>query len=1021
MTEDNQPSDDGTDRSRTGIGRRDFAKTVGLLGGLSSGVAGTASLASAATSVSVGNGSYTTTLPSGEGSPPDTTYTTGAVSPPVPTNEWWSSLVWKQHSMPIFAHPVSMEFTGSGLDVWHGTEWTYSDGYDTDSVATLDQTTDLTIGHSATSSFGDARCDGFGDWHTVGKFGDGTSTTLRTTVAQGSPYVFCEYAGGDAKLTFPSAPTVFADEGNVLGVEVNGHAYGLYAPSDATWSGKGTTELTSTLGSAGYLTVAVLPEATSTALADLEAYAYNHVTDTTVDWTYDEASGDVTTTFDFAFDAKPESSASGTFTGLFPHQHKYSSASFTGYTYASARGTMKTTSGVSSFTTTYTFPGVLPFLPDEGTYDDAELASYVDEEESNSTLVETGPDKPGDGTYWTGKNYGRLSELIPIAEQVGDATAASYFLDGDSSTVGLRGDLETWLDADRAGSTRSEDVFYYDDTWGTLVGYNDSFGSGADINDHHFHYGYYVRGAAEVARHDPTWAEDANWGGMVELLVADYANWKRPDRSNALDPASNPHDSFPFLRNFSPYEGHSWASGSGDYEQGNNQESSSEAINAYTSMLLWAEYTGNTAMRDAAVYLYTTEVHAIKEYWYDEDGTNLPADWPYDYAAMVWSNGVKYDTWWTGDVEAKHGINVLPVTAGRSYLGWDTDAAAANYQELVANDPDGDDFQYWPDVMWEYRALSDVDDAKSMWTANKDSYPVEFGESRAHTYHWIYNHDAMGTATPSVTADHALASVYDDGSARTHVAYNPTGSQVTVNFSDGVSLDVPANSMATDSSNSGDSSAPTLDSLSATEVETSDSDAEFDVSWSVGDADGDLSTVDLTLTDDTDGSTEDTASISVSGSDASGTTRLVAVGDEGSANSYTVDAVVTDAAGASSAGSTAVSETESSTGGNAPTVDGLSLTERSSNSPHAEFDASYSVSDANGDLSTVDLTLTDTADGVVEDSASIGVSGGSASDTVSLKAFKAENDGHTYELECVVADAAGNTATATASEVEDGS
>jgi len=132
-----------------------------------------------------------------------------------------------------------------------------------------------------------------------------------------------------------------------------------------------------------------------------------------VSWTYDEAGGEVTTTFDFSLSQKAESSASGTLTGLLPHQHKYTSESFTGYTYTSARGSIKTISGVGSFTTSYSFPGVLPFMPDEGTYDDTELASYVDEEEANSTLIETGPDRPGDGTYWTGKNYGRLSEADP--------------------------------------------------------------------------------------------------------------------------------------------------------------------------------------------------------------------------------------------------------------------------------------------------------------------------------------------------------------------------------------------------------------------------------------------------------------------------------------------------------------------------------------------------------------------------------------------------------------------------------
>ncbi|NIS34213.1 MAG: serine protease, partial [Actinobacteria bacterium] len=78
-------------------------------------------------------------------------------------------------------------------------------------------------------------------------------------------------------------------------------------------------------------------------------------------------------------------------------------------------------------------------------------------------------------------------------------------------------------------------------------------------------------------------------------------------------------------------------------------------------------------------------------------------------------------------------------------------------------------------------------------------------------------------------------------------------------------LDVAA-SLGLDSSDDldgGGNSSPTVDSLSATEVETDDADAEFDVDWSVSDADGNLDSVDLTLTDDTDGETEDTATVSV--------------------------------------------------------------------------------------------------------------------------------------------------------------
>lgn len=216
---------------------------------------------------------------------------------------------------------------------------------------------------------------------------------------------------------------------------------------------------------------------------------------------------------------------------------------------------------------------------------------------------------------------------------------------------------------------------------------------------------------------------------------------------------------------------------------------------------------------------------------------------------------------------------------------------------------------------------------------------------------------------------------------------------------------------------SGDTaSAPTLDSLSATEVETSDADAEFDVSWSVSDADGDLSNVDLTLTQDSDGSTEDSASVSVSGDTASGTTRLVAVDDDGTGNGYTVSATVTDSGGRTDSGSTSVSETEDTE--NDPVVDSLTASEVETSDGDAEFDADWSVSDADGNLDTVDLTLTQDSDGSTEDTATVNVSGSSASGTSRLVAAADDGSGNAYTVTATVTDGAGGTGSASTSVTE---
>lgn len=83
------------------------------------------------------------------------------------------------------------------------------------------------------------------------------------------------------------------------------------------------------------------------------------------------------------------------------------------------------------------------------------------------------------------------------------------------------------------------------------------------------------------------------------------------------------------------------------------------------------------------------------------------------------------------------------------------------------------------------------------------------------------------------------------------------------------------------------------------------------------------------------------------------------------------------------------------------------------------------MSDSDGDLDVVDLTLyeLDSNGNRVEkeDSASIDLSGSDASGRTDLKAKFDENNKKTYEVELVVTDTNGNTASETTTEVEDGS
>ena len=88
----------------------------------------------------VGAGSYTETLPAGASLPvgcgdlstnPRQFMTPNAPAGPVPTNDWWSSLLFKRtdcaYSEPLEAHPMAFRPAANGLGVSYTTEAAMAD------------------------------------------------------------------------------------------------------------------------------------------------------------------------------------------------------------------------------------------------------------------------------------------------------------------------------------------------------------------------------------------------------------------------------------------------------------------------------------------------------------------------------------------------------------------------------------------------------------------------------------------------------------------------------------------------------------------------------------------------------------------------------------------------------------------------------------------------------------------------------------------------------------------------------
>jgi endoglucanase Acf2 len=280
-----------------------------------------------------------------------------------------------------------------------------------------------------------------------------------------------------------------------------------------------------------------------------------------------------------------------------------------------------------------------------------------------------------------------------------------------------------------------------------------------------------------LARQDPAWAAEGRWGGMVRMLVRDIAS---ADRKDPL---------FPFLRNWDAYEGHTWASGHARFGDGNNNESSSEAMNAWIGLILWADSTGDRKLRDLGIYLYTTEMEAIDNYWFDVEGKNRPSAFPGSTVAMVWGGKAVPATWFSGEPEKIHGINWLPFQGGSLYLGRYPQYVKRNYDALL-KEAGGPKWGSWASYVLMYEALTDPADALRQFEAKPAELPIEEGNSRANVYHWLHSLNVLGQVDRAITADTPLYAVFRKGGKVTHVAYNAGTQPRTVRFSDGKTLTV---------------------------------------------------------------------------------------------------------------------------------------------------------------------------------------------------------------------------------------
>jgi endo-1,3(4)-beta-glucanase len=668
----------------------------------------------------------------------------------LPTNQWWTSALTGAPDQPLWAKPLAVKMTDAGFAVSSTTATASANAVMTPFEPALTAAGPITV----------PKVVGYGAFHVVLRADLRGGGIVELTLVQGSPLLYLDFH--DAKPTLiASGPLHRAEGGGSLArLTIAGQRWDAQASDGADWRQDGDRLTVDRSGRAA-IVVARVPEQVddaewTEALADA---AGDPVIRTTSHMAYDGDAGTVTQTL-----TAQRRSGRPSVWALLPHQQKGliqdgGVPQPVAAAYSDALGSLAMVHG-TTVRVRVPMPGLITEVPTVSLSDPARAAVLADLQQD---LADKPPSPGGGGSYFGLKELGRLATMAEVAKGIGARS------EQDAALQRLRAGLVDWLTYGGASDTR---YFGYDRTWGGLIAVPTEFGSN-DYNDHHFQYGYLVRAAAVLAEADPAFLRD--YGAAVGLVIRDY--------SGTL--SGNGADGFPAFRAFNAYLGHSAASGFAPFADGNNQESSSEAVAAWEAIVRWGLVTGDPDLTAYGVTHYALEAATARMYWLGE-GLQRPAGYQHTVAGIVWDAKIDYATWFDPKPESIVGIQLLPLTFGSLYRG-DAGQAAARSTQLskeVGGAP-----RVWGDLFAADLALADPAEARRRLGPQ---LPREESTSRAMVRYWVEMLAAYGPPQPAVVADGPYGMAFGTAEHPRLLAVNPTAAQVTVTFrnQDGIAATV---------------------------------------------------------------------------------------------------------------------------------------------------------------------------------------------------------------------------------------
>ncbi|MQL84206.1 hypothetical protein Taro_016707, partial [Colocasia esculenta] len=330
---------------------------------------------------------------------------------------------------------------------------------------------------------------------------------------------------------------------------------------------------------------------------------------------------------------------------------------------------------------------------------------------------------PTNSSYFYGKAIARAARLALIAEEVSLPDVIPAVMKFLEDTV------TPWLDGSFQGNG-----FLYDPTWGGLVTRQGLHDPGADFgfgvyNDHHFHLGYFLYAIAVLSKLNQTWGR--NYMPQAYAMMGDFMTLSR----------NNPQSSYTRLRNFDLWKLHSWASGLTQFDDGRNQESTSEAVNAYYSAALMGLSYGDAELFNLGSTLAALEIQAAVTWWHVREREGMYEEVfskEIRVVGILWANKRDSRLWFgnTWETEKKLGIQVLPLLPVTEVLFRDV----AYTRELVKwaspalERPDAEDG--WKGFVY---ALEGVYDKQTALVKTRKLRQFDDGNSLSNMLWWLHS------------------------------------------------------------------------------------------------------------------------------------------------------------------------------------------------------------------------------------------------------------------------------------------